>query len=409
MVRSAHTIYPYSFCSSLSSVYLYFEDGRAGFYIGAYGKITLPPYLYLFSVLLISFYPLLKLNTSKIKEIHANNYEHQLYVISVLFIVASILPFVENMIYLIKTLFFSEISSVVSATFYTKRLENIVTWHSFAGKKLNTILLCFKQIIPLLFFFWLSKDNKHFAFKILLIIPLLNGFTHDFLTASRANLFMDWIYIMLSMFIFKHTLSKKMWSLMKRVNVMLVASLFSFTIIISVARFGESLSKSYQFSIWSWISIYLGEATLRFNVFMWNIKHYMFGDNTFSGIKYILGFNTTTDLLEREFELMSKSGIILNVFHTFIGDFYGDFGPFGSLLLVVLFILPLILFFDYNKSSVPFYSILYISIWYSICVYGITYFAYKVSFLNYSLIIQLIFIAFLWVLGRTKNERHPVP
>jgi len=137
---------------------------------------------------------------------------------------------------------------------------------------------------------------------------------------------------------------------------------------------------------------------------MWNIKEYMYGDNTFSGIRYLLGYDTILDLSLREGYLMYKTGIILNVFHTFIGDFFCDFGPYGALLLVIVFILPLILRFKYNSNSVSFHSVLYVSIWYSICMYGMLYFPFKVSFLNFSLIIQFSLIAFWWFMGNRIKE-----
>lgn len=387
--------------SAISSIYLYIDDGN-GFRLNVQGHVTLLPYLYLLFVLGLSFIPILRIDNSKIKYVSARNYEKLLFAVSVIFIFVSILPLVEN-IYQLFYVLNSDYSYQLSNVYDTKRLENIVTWHSEIGKKFNTLLLVVNKVTPVLLFYWLSSHKVSLRFKIFSMLPVVNSVLHSFLMSSRASLFMDCVYLLFCILLFKHTFSSQLWKNITRSAFIALSGGVGLFLLITISRFDVNISQRYSFSLVSWLAIYAGESALRFNVFMWNIKEYMIGDYTFSGIKYLLGFDVPTDLLLREFYLYFKIGLFPNVFYTYVGDLYGDFGPYITILLVGIAVFPIAIL-RVENNTVSFHSILYLAIWYSVCVYGFTYFPYKVSFLNYSLLVQVIFVICLAFIGREKNE-----
>lgn len=386
--------------SSLLAIYLFIDNGSEYVILKNSDRITLLPYIYLFSIYLLGLIPVLKIQSNRIQYVRTKGYSNFLYPLTIFFIVVSLLPLIENFFYLINS-FDSNIMTGLSDTYDSKKYA-WKTWHSLLGKKMETILILFNKLLAILFFYWLPS-KKNILFKIFALFPLLTCLLYGFLTASRAAIVLDLTYIIFLYLLLKNTLSDSMQKKLKTFMLLGTSVIFSLILIITYARYNESVADSHDFSVFKWIAIYLGESTLRFNAQMWNIDTYMLGDKCFPGLKSIIGLDTFTNLIDRRNYWEPKIGIQNNVFYTYVGDFFSDFGMIGAILLVLLFILPF-RWIHIKHSSLTLSSILYISIWYSVILYGSTYYCYQVTIWNYSLLLQLLVCCILKFL-ETKNEK----
>src|SRR5690606_34663862 len=103
------------------------------------------------------------------------------------------------------------------------------------------------------------------------------------------------------------------------------------------STFGQNINTDT--SIFDWISLYIGEGMLNFNDQMWNIARTMKGDNSFSLFKDFIGMDTFTDNLQRRAYWSQRTGISSNIFYTHIGDFFGDFGMLGAIVIISIIVL----------------------------------------------------------------------
>lgn len=387
--------------SSFVSIYLYINDGD-GYYIGVKDRVEFFPYVYLLLLICVSIYPIMRINSANILNVNALRYKDMIYVFSIVLIAMSALPFVENILHMGKLIVGNNLKGELSGAYDYKRIENIAIWFSFLGKKLNTVVMLFNKVSPLLFFYWLSREGCRYITAIFMLLPISNSLMYGFMTSSRAILFVDCIYFVYCFFLLRNTLDVSVRSIIQKYSFIFGSAVLLFIIVISVARFDESISRRYSVSIFTWVAIYAGESSLRFNVYMWNIKNLMLGDYCFAGIKNIFGSDVPTDLLLREAILYFKTGVLPNVFYTFIGDLFGDFGLIGAFVFVFCASMPIIIIFKKQEDEVFFDSILYLSVWYSVCSAGFTYFPYKVAFLNYSLLCSLFLCLVLYIVRKIR-------
>lgn len=390
--------------SAFGAIYLYAEN----LIPGLTGNVTLLPYVFLFSMLYISIYPFRKIKYSKIRIISTEPYEKFLYYLSVFFIICSILPLIEHLIYLFKNIGQSVTFQQQLNDIYEIKREEDVNQLSLPARVLNGIISPFGRFIPFLLLYWLGKNNYSKKFKFLLLLPILNVQCAHFIGASRAALFLDLANYILVICFCRHTLSQSIWKTLKRITIIIFSIISSALCFLSLARFlfGRSLASGAQ-TMTDWITVYFSESTLRFNAFMWNISTYMQGDNCFSFIKKILGLHTFNDILDRQAYWQPKTKILGHVFYTFIGDFYGDFGPIGCFLIITFFV-SICGIIIYNLKQHPyeisFHSMYFLILWASICMYGFTYFLYKTFYNGRTLFIQILLMFILYLIKIFKKK-----
>lgn len=161
-----------------------------------------------------------------------------------------------------------------------------------------------------------------------------------------------------------------------------------------------------QTDIWTWISLYLGEGSLRFSQYVWNLNTTSAGDTCFSFIKDLLGLETFTDNTSRRDFYEVRLGIPTSIFYTMIGDFYQDLGFVGTIILVIIIyiILNKMLQRIVNKHSFTFVSLFFISIFTLIFLHGFMYYIFKQYSLQMNLFLSFILIYFL---GKSEKGNTP--
>ena len=297
-------------------------------------KTTFIPFLYLIGVFWLTFWPLIKIRSVRIV------IDESKFINKVCLFVAfvAIIPFMENFV----QIFMSGNSLVSISNNYENRdaVNFDARAHmSFIGSKLNSILLFFQYITPILFFNYLSSKNKKSLLILIgLICAILNTIIFSFNLGARGVMVNMSLYVLFLFLLYKNYIEKKYLKFLLIVGSGLSVVLVFVFLYISIGRFGDS-----SYNLIDWIYRYAGESFINFNNDMFYIDNYTYGQNSFSTI--------LSDEPRNIDKLANTTGIRAYVFYTYIGDFYMDFGPFGTILIIVILSL---IFFHFARSKKQF-------------------------------------------------------
>ncbi len=143
---------------------------------GNYSKISFLPYIYLHICFLVSLYPVVKFDyfkEKKLENIYIKPYQILLYG----FILVSIIPFIENLMYVLQT--YSS-GNAGLADVYSDKMEigfdsqKVVTWLSPLGRLGNSIDGVFIDFLIFSLFFFLTIRSVSNIFLFALVIPVAN-------------------------------------------------------------------------------------------------------------------------------------------------------------------------------------------------------------------------------------------
>ena len=155
---------------------------------GNYSKISFLPYIYLHICFLVSLYPVVKFDyfkEKKLENIYIKPYQILLYG----FILVSIIPFIENLMYVLQT--YSS-GNAGLADVYSDKMEigfdsqKVVTWLSPLGRLGNSIDGVFIDFLIFSLFFFLTIRSVSNIFLFALVIPVANHILYQFAMAGRG-------------------------------------------------------------------------------------------------------------------------------------------------------------------------------------------------------------------------------
>lgn len=235
----------------------------------------------------------------------------------------------------------------------------------------------FKGIIPVFFILSFTpfvKTNKFI--KTGLFFSLLNLFLSYLNSASRFALLTDLFLMSFLYAMFYRYFRPKVKKIANIIAVSIGSILILGTVGMTLQRFGENsgYSKTLDYTL----SLYFGEGFLNFNGDMWNMPKTTDGENCLA--YFIDKINGDEEPGRKYLRLESIVHRRMNVYYTFIGDYYTDLGRYGTVFLVII----LAVIFSKILRAKPVFSIsslLLLSTYVKVLLLGITYWTY----LNYSM------------------------
>ena len=367
-------------------------------------NITLLPFLFLQVCFLISIYPIANFNSRCLTNIRVANPLLLKYLI-IFFAVIAIVPFFENLIHVL-TVYRGDTNQL--SDIYNDKMEvgfdkeKVVNWLSFPGIIGNSVTSKFYFLLPFLLFYYLAckKINKYLMVGLLMAVA--NPLLFQLSMSGRGNLsyfILDAVFLFL---LFRKKIPAKRY---KKILISGVVLVFFAVIGLTILSMARKEGSGAEFSDIEMAGFYLGKSHLSFNNDMWHIKQLTEGDNSFSFFKYITGFHTFTDYLERRtFWNESKIGIPPHIFYTYIGDWFMDLGLIGTfiLTLIVAWFVKRITCRKYNISLT---SLFLFYLYYVIILHGWSYYTFKVFGLTLNSILCLL-ILFLISSYKNKNYEH---
>lgn len=369
--------------SSVASIYYFMSEYRYHTFIN---EITLIPFVYLFILVWISFRPLVNFDSQKIRRITINNTFYK--IVSWCVIALSLSVFLQNCLYFANNM----LSGQAFLDAYTSKMEGEQI-EIFTGFSNFLMRYCkfFKGIIPIFFILSFTSFVKANMFlRIGLFLSLMNLFVNYMNTSSRFALLTDFFLLTFLYVLLYRYFHPKIKRLANIIGVSMAGGLIIGVLVITFQRFGDDsgYSKSLDYNL----SLYLGESFLNFNGDMWNMQNYADGQNCMA--YFIDKFNGKA-LPGRDYLALERVvNRRMNVFYTFIGDYYTDLGRIGTVVAVLL-LTSLFSKIVRAKRSMSIGIIILFSTYVKVLLVGFTYWTY----LNYSMeFVVNIVIALLFIL-----------
>jgi len=371
-----------------------------------YNNIELFPFVYFYIIFLFTLLPIItienKIRNSNDKIIA--NYDF-LKILGYFILVVSIIPFIESCILLIK-------SSGMDSTFLVeahdqrqmdREYERV---HSFSSIGSFFLRFCgyFRDLAPVLLFYFLARENRNKWIIIGLLMSILTVNIMAYLNSGRSVLVNTFIYFIFLYFLFRKYLDTGIEKKIKKYGIPILSSILVLIIIITIVRFnyyfgGRGFSDT---NVLEWISLYAGEGMLNFNEYVWGMNTTMDGDYCFSYYKELLGMDTFTETFDRRTYWEPLTGIPQHIFYTYIGNIVEDLGKMGGIAFFM--IVALSMYSVIKKANyIYLHNIFLIFIWAKLLLGGYAYYCYS-GMDGKVLLIDLILYVMLRLTYRLKKK-----
>lgn len=359
-------------------------------------KITILPFVYLFTIFLIGVLPLKildnKLTSNRKLKCNKDLFNFLIIILSI----CTIEPFLE-ILYFIFTKGVSELGSIYADEKLEKGYRD-TNHFSFIGKFLFSIVDYFKFVsIPLLFYYLSRGKNKYILLGLVIasVTPTLNSLANG---QRFLVMYITYAYIF-NYLLFRPFIPKIQLNRIKRIGLLGGAGIGVVVFAISVSRFGEGTDYSSEGygTLYQFVR-YLGESFCNFNSYAFHLTKFLEGQNSWSSF-YAYFTDYGLDIEEKN----SIIGIIVNIFYTYIGSFVLDYGLFRAFLILCLFAFFCYLTVKSFLKNMMFGSIILINIYVNILLFGTTYFIYQNGAVH---LLWAIFLSFLINILTTKSNKN---
>lgn len=379
--------------SALTSLYFFYNSSYD------YSRITIYPIIYAFICIVITMIPLFSYDNHDNKSIYENEKIRRfVYLTLCVFSVLAIEPFFESIVH-IKSVF-ENIGS--TADIYASRSAGENTnneYLSWIGRKFFWINFLFRDIIPILFFYYILKWKKYNRYIVIgTSMAIINPIIHGFALGGRSTIVNTAFYFIFVYVLFRPYLSDKRKKTIEKILTALCCIVVAGISALTIVRFA---SQEHSIDIWTWVSLYTGEGILNFCSYLWPLSKTCNGDNTFLMLRYFLGLTDDIDI-ESIRATRDILGIRNMVFYTYLGTIYYDFNKIGTILYCLFFSL---LFYYSCKPKNNIYKLSQLAtlaILGKVVMMGVMFYPYTLWNDQFSLLLLLIYVIIMKSKERIK-------
>lgn len=298
-----------------------------------YQNITVQPLLYLFSLFIIMFMPFNRLNISESNIL--NSYK-LIKIFKTICLASSLL----SAILLVTDI--SKLSSYNMASFADVYENREIDTRNYIYY-INQLKYYISYFLIPLFFYFLRLGSKYKLYVFCAAFSIMASLIHQFTEGGRGTIVNYVNYIVFFYIIYYKLLKSEIQKILKRVTIIISTVLVFSLSIITWSRYSTfETNEELIPGLASWVTLYVGEGPLAYSAYMWNSTVRTEGDNSFSFVKNLLGYNTFKDNFQRRTYWEAKQKIPNYIFYTVIGDVHSDIGPFFTalfFLFLALFVL----------------------------------------------------------------------
>lgn len=364
-----------------------------------YPNITAPPLVYLYTCIVVCIIPTLQMDVGQVVGLDDSNIRKYLNIISIFLSITCIIPLLE--------LLFKITSINFSGSFLNQMYESgedhASVLFSNVGKKLFSPLRHFSDFSILLFFYQMSKEKVQKKILIGLSCAILTLVLFKIMSGSRGGIFGVLFSLVFYFSIFRNAMPQKRCKTVTKIIFVFGISFFLGIGAITISRFNNSVGYKKDQSIDLWISQYAGESFIRFANTIWTMDVYADGNQNLAIVKDVLGtynFKTYDQYLYQE---GNRLKVILNVFYTFVGDLYIDFGKYGTIIAILLLSLFEIRTTKIKNGRINILQLYILGILFSLLSYGFCANVYRGIYVQKNLVLPLIAVISLYLL-----QKHPL-
>lgn len=354
----------------------------------AFNKLKLFPYIYLYTVQMLTLAPVIYHHTHPVNEIVDPNTK-VIKLLCLLIIGCSVL--------LIPDLISAGSSGILQLftdanagkEAYMEQIEMVQD----SGKAIRNIpgvlYNMLSDITVFLFFYILTLGNKNKWIIFGMVFSVLVGIIQPILRGQRGGVVTGMLTVIGGYMLFQPYISQ---SIRKYTRNIGIAALIAFSIpiiAITFSRFGKEGSGVGGFVNW-----YVGQGSLYFNNYALNPGGTRNGDRTVNYFKRLVTNDVPNNFVERR-DKYHNLELDDNYFSTFVGDFCIDFGPIVTFIIFMAFAVIMTYYVRTKNKKITVYQLLLI--FFALCISlqgGMTLFSYSDSG-NLRIVCLLLFYAYL--------------
>ena len=316
-------------CGVISTVYYPFADGVQY----DYSVIRLVPFLYLVMCYIITAYPIMRYDMCDYKAMSVSEKPNMLIEYFCIFLIlVSIEPALE-IFYKVPSMIGNEsaIDDMYEARLVTEYIEPL----SGLGRKFFRITTTFQYLYPVFLFYFLSKP-KIKIFIVLGILMMIGAtWGHQLIAGGRSGLVQSFLYLLVCYFVMFRFIPRNI----NRKILIYGGAFLSLGVIgfaaVTMARFNQNEYVSEDFTVWLWMGLYAGEGNLNFSSMMWDVVRDTGGIGSLVLPMDFLGL-VKDNTVAGNWAAMDKLGVPGNIFYTYVGVLYADFGRIGAVVFLVI-------------------------------------------------------------------------
>lgn len=371
-----------------------------------YPNIGIVAFVYLWIMINLCLLPLYQTDLKKITYINDRGIAPLLNVLSIMFVLLSLLPIVS----LLSKISLSMFVGNDLGRMYESDADKAALYFSGISKYCFALIRRFEDILIILFFYQLSKAKKNWKLIYAMWLPIGLFVLFKVVSGSRGGVMSTFIAFFAMALFLKNTFKEKTFAYIKRVGIFFTSFIIIVVSAISISRFFFSISvQSSKATLDRWISQYLGEGMIRFNNTVWNNDLSMSGDQNLLFLKQLFGF----DVIENYDAFMlfyeAKLKFPVNVFYTFIGDWVLDFGIWGTIPVAMLFYFVFKRLLTSYKSGVNVLQLTILMIIFHLIGFGFAANVYRTIFIQKDTMILIIFAVTIYLIQIMKRAKITPP
>lgn len=214
---------------------------------------------------------------------------------------------------------------------YNKTLEEAQDAGNGIENIISIILNASSELSIFLLFYYMTQVKASRWLQIGLSIVLIPILLTPILAGQRGNTIIALLTLGVAFMMWLPYMNERIrwWS--KRAGVVLVMLISLPIAAITISRFEKD-----DMGVGGSLSWYIGQGSVYFNNYALDNNGIRYGDRTFNLVKRVIDPSTPKNYVERRAkypQLLSDD----NIFTTFVGDFFLDFGPYIGILIILLF------------------------------------------------------------------------
>jgi len=330
-----------------------------------FNDIRLFPFIYLYLMLMLAFWPVLKYDVQKIHEIQKppNLY---LNILIITFILSSTIQLPEIILEFSSSIFQLLLVSTGGQDLYNDAMADSYSLGDGAIANLPSIISnAYGNFGILLFFYYLTLPKRNKIIVVGLFLSCLISILNNISLGQRGPIAEILLSIIITYFALRKFLQPSVNRIIKILGIILLVAATIPIIALTNSRFGESLGGSN-----SSVYFYLGQENLFFNNYGLDNGGIRYGDRTIPLFKRILGFeNVPKNFWERR-EKYPYLYINDEVFIGFVGDFTLDYGPFIAAFLFIIFSIFVTKSTKIRNGKILFHQLILLHFVISVCMLG---------------------------------------
>lgn len=321
-----------TFCGIISTVYMV-QVMKINAVTYPYEHITVAPLIFLVVCYMITSAPVMAF------DIHGQNAiinsESQRKVIkwaAIFFIAVAFEPFLECLRNIGMVTNSSELADMYSERTDLNETTEIL---SGIGRKLYRIVFSFSLLYPVMLFYFLSQKKINYWIVAGLLMVILCMWLRNLEIAGRSQVVQSVLYLVAVYFIMRRFIDKKVNRRIMIYGLTFLAFAVIAVGVVSIARFSENEYMGDDVSIWVWLGLYAGEGPLNFACMTWDVTKSSHGVLSFSMPAYLLGIVGKLPTAAVIWDATGRLGLVDNIFYTYVGNFFGDFGAVGTIFVLL--------------------------------------------------------------------------